>query len=75
VHVVNFSPNRRSPEHCEYLEDPIPLHDVRVALHAGRPFSRAYLAADGAILPLRPAGDGWEVTLPTVEYGAIVVLE
>jgi hypothetical protein len=75
VHVVNFSPNRRSPEHCEYVEDPIPLHDVRVALHAGRPFARAYLAADGAPLPLRAAGAGWEVTIPKVQYGAIVVLE
>jgi hypothetical protein len=75
VHVVNFSPNRRSPEHCEYLEDPIPLHDIRVALHAGGPFTRAYLAAGGGELPLRSAGGGWEVVVPKVQYGAIVVFE
>jgi hypothetical protein len=75
VHVVNFSPNRRSPEHCEYLEDPIPLHDVRITLRAGAAFTRAYLAADDSSLPLRSVGGGWEVTLPKVQYGAIAVFE
>jgi len=75
VHLVNFSPNRRSPEHCEYLEDPIPLRDVRITLHSGEVFTRAYLAASGSPLPLRPITGGWEVTLPEVRYGTIVVFE
>ena len=75
VHVVNFSPNRRGPEHPEYLEDPIPLRDVGVTLRAGVPFSRAYLAADGAALPLREVGGGWATTVPRVDFGAIAVFE
>jgi hypothetical protein len=75
VHVINFSANRRSPEHCEYLEDPIPLHDVRVTLFEGGPFSRAYLADGGSPLPLREADGGWETTVPRVQFGAIVVFE
>jgi hypothetical protein len=75
VHVVNFSPNRRSPEHCEYLEDPIPLRDVRITLHSGEAFTRAYLGASGSPLPLRSITGGWEVTLPEVRYGTIVVFE
>ncbi|MEN9933585.1 MAG: hypothetical protein RLZZ387_164 [Chloroflexota bacterium] len=75
VHVVNYSPNRRSPEHCEYLEDPIPLHDVRVTLRARGPFTRAYLAGDGLALPLRQAGDAWETVVPRVTFGQIVVFE
>ena len=75
VHVVNFSPNRRSPEHCEYLEDPIPLRDVRISLHTGDAFTRAYLAHDGSPLQLRSVVGGSEVTLPEVQYGAIAVFE
>jgi hypothetical protein len=75
VHVINFSPNRRSPEHCEYLENPIPLHDVRISLRTGNAFTRAYLANNGAALPLRSVAGGWEVTVPEVQYGAIVVFE
>jgi hypothetical protein len=75
VHVVNFSPNRRSPEHCEYLEEPIPLHDVQISLYTGEKFTRAYLAADGSPLPLRRVTDRCEITLPSVQYGAIAVFE
>jgi len=75
VHVVNFSPNRRSPEHCDYLEDPIPLRDVRVTLHTGDAFTRAYVVNDGSSLPLRSGTGGWEVTLREVRFGAIVVFE
>jgi hypothetical protein len=75
VHLVNFSPNRRSPEHCEYLEDPISLRDVAVALRVDGPFRRAYVAPDGAELPLRAGDSGWIVTVPRVERGAVIVLE
>jgi Hypothetical glycosyl hydrolase 6/Beta-galactosidase trimerisation domain len=75
VHVINFSPNRRSPEHCEYLENPIPLHDVRISLYADEILTRAYLATDGQSLPLRSVAGGWDVTLPQVECGAIAVFE
>jgi hypothetical protein len=75
VHVVNYSPNRRGPDHPEYLEDPIPLRDVRVTLHAGREFQRAYLAADGTPLPLQQAQGGVETVVPRVDFGQIVVFE
>ncbi len=75
VHVVNFSPNRRGPEHPEYLEDPIPLHDVRVTLRADRPFRRAYLAASGAELPLSATANGASAVVPRVQFGEIVVFE
>jgi hypothetical protein len=75
VHVVNFSPNRRGPEHPEYLEDPIPLHDVAVSLAVDAEIRRAYLAADGAELSLHRVEHGWSFTIPRVEFGAIAVLE
>jgi hypothetical protein len=75
VHIVNFSPNRRGPEHVEYLEDPIPLHDVEVTLRVDASIGRAYLAAGGAELPLRAVDRGWSVTVPRVRFGEIVVME
>lgn len=75
VHLVNYSPNRRGPDHGEYLEDPIPLRHVRVALRVDGAVSRAYTAADGVPLPLRALDDGWAVTVPRVEHGAIAVFE
>jgi hypothetical protein len=75
VHIVNFSPNRRSPEHCEYLEDPIPLHDITVRLRLEGPFARAYVAGDDTPLVLTHAGDTWQVVVPKAVHGAIVVFE
>lgn len=75
VHVVNFSPSRRGPEHCEYHEDPIPLRDVRIALHVDRSFQRAYTAANTAPLALHQLDNGWEVTVSRVTSGAVVVFE
>jgi hypothetical protein len=75
VHLVNFSPNRRSPEHGEYLEDPIPLRDIEVALAVDSPVSHAFVAADRAPLPLTATDRGWVTTVPRIECGEIVVFE
>lgn len=75
VHVVNFSPNRRSSEHCEYLEDPIPLHDVQITLAVDAPITRAYTAAEGLPLALEKTEHGLQVIVPKIIFGAIVVFE
>lgn len=75
VHVVNHSPNLRTPEHCEYMEDPIPLRDVRLRLAVEGPVTRAYVAPDGTELPVRRLEDGWSVEAPEVDIGAVVVFE
>ena len=75
VHVVNFSPSRRSPEHGEYLEDPIPLHDVAVTLAVDAPIHRAYLTVDTTVLPLEHSERRWHVAVPRVPISAIVVFE
>jgi hypothetical protein len=75
VHIVNFAANRRTPEHVEYLEDPVTLHNVQVRLVNDVPIDRAYTAKDGAPLVLREAEHGWEVTVPEVHISTIVVFE
>ena len=75
VHVVNFSPNRRTPEHTDYAENPIPLHDIRLDVALDAEIDRAYTAADGAELELRREGERWSVIVPRIEISAVVVLE
>ena len=75
VHVVNFSPNRRTPAHTDYAEDPIPLHQIRVDVALDAEIARAYTAADGAELPLTRQDGRWCVVVPRIEISAIVVLE
>ena len=75
VHVVNFAATRRTPEHVEYLEDPVTLHNVQVRLVNDVLVDRAYIAKDGAPLVLREANHAWEVTVPEVHISTIVVFE
>lgn len=75
IHVVNFSPNRRATPHMEYLEDPIPLHDITVTVGLDHSINRAYLAPTGEALTLSGSVGAWHVTIPSITYGAIVVLE
>ena len=76
VHVVNFSPLRRTRETIEVLEDPIPLHDVEVALAAeGGEAVRAYEARSGAQLALERRGGRWCTRVPVVPIAATVVFE
>ena len=75
VHIVNFSPNRRGAEHPDYVEDPIPLHDIRLDVALDEEIVRAYTVADGAELSLRRSDGRWSIVLPRVEISAIAVLE
>ncbi len=82
VHVVNYSPLRRTasprpggPASIEYLEDPIPLHDVEVALAVEGPLAAVREAHTGAELESRRDGDRWSVTVPEVALSAVVVFE
>ncbi|HZV72234.1 MAG TPA: alpha-amylase family protein [Conexibacter sp.] len=75
AHVVNYSPMRRSEGGIEYLEDPIPLHDVELALALDVPIARAYDARTGAELALERSGERWVATVPVVPVAATVVFE
>lgn len=75
VHLVNFSPNRRSPEHPEYYESPIPLYNVRVDLRLPAMIARAYYAPRGESLTVTAQGDSVSVILPCVNTSAAAVLE
>jgi hypothetical protein len=76
VHIVNYSPVRRTPKHTDFHDDPIPLTDVtvRVNLPLKAPTARALYAGKG--LPVRrAAGGGVEFLVPRVAIHEVVCLE
>jgi hypothetical protein len=75
VHLVNYSPQRRSPGHVETLEKPIPLHDISVALQVKKTTERVYLAPSGVALPSSVSSGAVTVTVPRIDSHAVVVFE
>jgi hypothetical protein len=76
VHVVNFSPGRRTPKHTDFHDDPIPLSDVTVRVNLPLKASRAKALYIGKDLPVRrAAGGGVEFLVPRVEMHEVVCLE
>jgi len=82
VHIVNYSPLRRAhggiageSGSVEYLEDPVPLRDVEVALAVDAPLVAAREVHTGAELELVRSEDRWRVRVPEVPISAIVAFE
>ncbi|MDW5594083.1 alpha-amylase family protein [Conexibacter stalactiti] len=75
VHVVNYSPLRRGRGGIEYVEDPIPLHDVGIALAIDGPIERVYDARTDAALALSYEAGRWYARVARVPIAATVVFE
>ncbi len=75
VHVVNYSPVRSSPNAIEFMEDPIALRDVEVAIAVDGEISRAYDARSGDSLTPSRVDGRWTVTVPSIAIAAMVVFE
>lgn len=75
VHIINFSPNPRTPEHVEYYEDPIPLHDVRIDLALDVPIAQAYTVPGQVAVPFERMTWGVRISVPRIDVSAVVVLE
>ncbi|GHO99145.1 hypothetical protein KSF_091930 [Reticulibacter mediterranei] len=75
VHIINFSPNLRTPEHTEYYEDPIALHHIWLELAIPTSIARAYTAVDGETLSFATNERGVRVEVPRIDVSAVVVLE
>jgi hypothetical protein len=76
VHIVNFSPARRTPKHTDFHDDPIPLTDVTVRVNLPLRATTARALYAGKNLPVRyAAGGGVEFLVPRVEIHEVVCLE
>ena len=56
VHIVNFSPVRRTPKHTDFHDDPIPLSNVTVRVNLPLKVSTAKGALCGQGLAGAPRG-------------------
>ena len=59
----------------EYLEDPIPLHDITVTLGIDAQISNAYLADDQTALVVTGQAGAWQFTVPQIRFNAIIVCD
>jgi hypothetical protein len=59
----------------EFVEDPIPLHDIEIGLSVDAHVVRAFEARTATPLLVTRSGDRWVVTVPTVAIAATVVFE
>jgi hypothetical protein len=76
VHIVNYSPVRRTPKHTDFHDDPIPLTDVTVRFNLPLKVSAAKALYAGKDLPVRRAtGEGVEFLVPRVDIHEVVSLE
>jgi hypothetical protein len=76
VHIVNFSPMRRTPKHTDFYEDPIPLTNVTVRVNLPLKVSSARsLYAGKGLLLRRAVGGGVEFLIPHVDIHEVVGLE
>ncbi len=76
VHLVNFSPVRRTPKHTDFHDDPIPLTNVTVRVNLPLKISTARALYAGQDLPVRRlASGGVEFLVPRVEIHEVVSLE
>jgi hypothetical protein len=76
VHIVNFSPVRRTPKHTDFHDDPIPLIDVTVRVNLPIKVTSARALYAGKDLPVRrTAGGGVEFLVPRVDIHEVICLE
>jgi hypothetical protein len=75
VHVVNYSPGRRAPDHIEVLEAPIPLHDITIHVRRATSTARVHLALAGTELAFTNQAGVVTVTVPRIAAHEVVVFE
>ena len=76
VHIVNYSPVRKTPKHTDYYDDPVPLSNVTVRLNLPLKVSTTRaLYADKKLQVRRDTRGGLEVLVPRVDIHEMVCFE
>jgi hypothetical protein len=76
VHIVNYSPVRKTPKHTDFYDDPVPLNNVTVRVNLPLTVSTAKaLYADQPLPVRRDAGGGVEVLVPRINIHEVVCFE
>ena len=76
VHIVNYSPVRKTPKHTDFYDDPIPLANLTIRVNLPLRVSTAKALYAGQDLPVRRAPSGSvEVLIPRVDIHEVVCFE
>jgi len=75
VHIINWSSTRKTPQHPEVHEDPVPLSDIRVKLNIPLGNVSVKTVFSGENLNHRQMGSGIEVTVPKIAISEILCFE
>jgi hypothetical protein len=75
VHIINWSSTRKTPQHPEVHEDPVPLSDIRVKLNIPLGNVSVKTVFSGEKLNHRQMGSGIEVTVPKIAVSEILCFE
>ncbi len=76
VHMVNYSPVRKTPKHTDFYDDPVALSNVTIRLNLPLRVSVAKALYAGQELPVRrDAGGGVVVLVPRVNIHEVVCFE
>src|SRR5262245_15834123 len=76
VHIVNYSPVRKTPKHTDFYDDPIPLSNVTVRVNLPLKVSKAKTLYARKDLPVhRTTGGSVEVLVPQVDIHEVVCFE
>jgi hypothetical protein len=76
VHIVNYSPVRKTPKHTDFYDDPVPLSNVTVRVNLPLKVSTAKaLYADQKLPVRRTTNGGVEALIPRVDIHEVVCFE
>jgi hypothetical protein len=75
VHIINWSSTRKTPQHPEVHEDPVPLSDIRVMLNIPPGNVSVKTVFSGEKLNHRQMRSGIEVTVPKIDVSEILCFE
>jgi hypothetical protein len=75
VHIINWSSTRKTPQHPEVHEDPVPLSDIRIKLNIPLGNVSVKTVFSGEKLNHRQVESGIEVNVPKIAISEILCFE
>jgi len=76
LHIVNYSPVRKTPKHTDFYDDPVPLNNTTVRVNLPLRGATAKALYAGQELKVRHTlSGGAEVTVPRVDIHEVVCFE
>jgi hypothetical protein len=75
VHIINWSSTRKTPQHPEVHEDPVPLSDIRIKLNIPLGNVSVKTVFSGEKLNHRQVESGIEVNVPKIAINEILCFE